>query len=80
MAAIFDNDHVKRGLTYLFLNVGIAIFAAVIFIKIDMMTKTMESQTQEFSAQISWQGYLYHKAILNVLSREDANKEGQAGL
>ena len=73
MPTIIDNDNVKRGLTFLFLNLGIMIFAVVIFTKLDVMAKKVESQTQELSAEIGWQGYLYHKTVLTVLNKTKAN-------
>ena len=75
MPTITDNDHVKRGLTFLFLNLGIMIFAVVIFTKLDVMAKKVESQTQEVSADISWQGYLYHKTVLNILNQTKENNK-----
>ena len=73
MSSITDNDNVKRGITFLFLNLGILIFAMVIFAKLDVMTKKVESQTQSVAADIDWQGYLYHKTVLNILNQTKEN-------
>ncbi len=67
MPALTDNENVKKGLTFLFLNLGIVIFAIVILTKIDVMAKKVEGQTQELSAEIDWQNYLYHKTVLNII-------------
>ena len=75
MSSILDNDNVKRGITFLFLNLGIMIFAVVIFTKLDVMAKKVESQTQAVSADIGWQGYLYHKTVLTILNQTNQTKE-----
>ena len=73
MSSIIENDNVKRGLTFLFLNIGIVIFAVVIFIKLDVMAKKVESDTQAVAADVGWQGYLYHKTVLTILNQTKEN-------
>ena len=61
-----ENDNVKKGLTFLFLNIGILIFASVIFVKIDVMSHKIHSDVQLFSADLDWEGFLYHQAVQNI--------------
>ena len=64
-----DNDNVKKGLTFLFLNIGLFIFAAVIFIKIDTMSQKVHADVQSLSADLDWQGFQCRQAIQNILKK-----------
>ena len=75
MVTIADNENVKKGVTFLFVNLGLFISAGIILTKIDVMAKKVDSQTQELSADIAWQSYLYHKTVLNILNTESPPKE-----
>ena len=70
MIGLIDNEILKRGLIFLFLNIGIFIFGIVVLTKINMAQKDAETQTQQVSSDVDWQAYLYHKTMLNVLSKE----------
>ena len=66
---IQNNDNVKKALTFLFLNIGIFIFAAVIFVKIDVMSRKVHAEVQLLSADLDWEGFKYHQAIQNSLKK-----------
>ena len=65
----FDNDNIKKALTFLFLNIGIFIFATVIFVKIDVMSHKVHADVQYLSADLDWEDFKYHQAIQNSLKK-----------
>lgn len=67
---IQNNDNFKKALTFLFLNIGIFIFAAVIFVKIDTMSQKVRAEVQSLSADLDWEGFKYHQAVQNRLKEQ----------
>ena len=64
------NDNVKKALIFLFLNIGLFIFAAVIFVKIDAMSQKVHAEVQSLSADLDWEGFKCHQAVQNMLKEQ----------
>ena len=64
-----DNDNIKKALVFLFLNIGIFIFAAVIFIKIDTMSQKVHAEVQSLSADLDWAAFQCHQSVQNKLNK-----------
>ena len=63
------NDNIKKSLIFLFLNIGIFIFAAVIFVKIDVMSQKVHAGVQSLSADLDWEGFKHHQAVQSTLKK-----------
>ena len=61
---------ISKALSFLFLSIGMAIFAMVLLMKIDVMTQGAKADVQSLSADLSWEEYLYQQAARNALSNE----------
>lgn len=64
-----DNDHIKKALTFLFLNIGIFIFAIVMFVKIDAMSHKIQAEIQTLSADLDWGNFKHRRAVQNTLKK-----------
>ncbi len=62
-----DNENIKKALTFLFLNIGIFIFAVVIFMKIDAMSQKIHAEVQSLSVDLDGEGFKHHQAVQNIL-------------
>ena len=66
-----DYTSVQKGMSFLFLNIFLFIFAALVLTKVDIMYKKAQAETQRVSAEWDWKGYLYHQDLQNkIQSRE----------
>lgn len=64
-----DDENIKKTLIFLFLSIGIFIFAAVIFVKIDTMSQKARSDAQLFSTDLDWVASQYHQTVQNVFKK-----------
>ena len=66
-------DNIKKALSFLGLSLGMLIFAGVILIKVEVMASKIKAETQALSAELDWEGYLYHQAVIDVMK----NRSGE---
>ena len=57
---------ISRALSFLFLSIGMAIFAMVLLMKIDVMTQGAQADVQSLSSELGWEEYLYQQAARNA--------------
>ena len=67
--SLADSDNIKKALTFLFLNIGIFIFAAVIFAKLDAMSHKVQAEVQTLSADLDWESFQYHQTVQGMLKK-----------
>ena len=60
-------DNLKKALTFLSLSLGMLIFATVILVKVDVMAKKAEADSRALSADLDWEGFLYHQTVVNIM-------------
>ncbi len=60
-------ENFKKALSLLGLSLGMLIFASVILIKVEVTASKIKAETKALSAELDWEGYLYHQAVLDVM-------------
>ncbi len=67
-------DSIRKGLAFLLLSVGMGLFALVILMKVDAFAQKAEAETQQLSADLDWEGYLYQQTARKVLRARNSNQ------
>jgi len=67
-------DDLKKALTFVLTIVGLIIFYSVIVVKIDIMAHETNARIQKLSADISWHGFLYQRAVNTILEEKKTDK------
>jgi len=72
-----DSDNTKKAITLLFLVAAVGMFFFIIMMKLEVMEQQTEAKMQHLSADLRWENYLYHKAVLSVIEQRKLEAEIQ---